>query len=60
LLRHTKHRFFKLVATLLDSLMHFTQYKTTWLAAISSHCLAALPAKIAVIACLPPDLETKV
>jgi len=48
------------VATLLDSLMHFTQYKTTWLAAISSHCLAALPAKIAVIACLPPDLETKV
>jgi len=40
--------------------MHFTQYKTTWLAAISSHCLAALPVKMAVIARLPPDLETKV
>jgi len=24
----------------------FTQYKTTWLTAISSHCLAALPAKM--------------
>jgi len=23
----------------------FTQYKTTWLTAISSHCLVALPAK---------------
>jgi len=24
----------------------FTQYKTTWLTAISSHCLAALPANM--------------
>jgi len=40
---HSNKKFFKLVEGLLHSLMLlFTRYKSTWLIAISTHCLAAL------------------
>jgi len=39
--------YFKLAEAFTDSIgLLFTQYKTTWLTAISSHCVAALPSKI--------------
>jgi len=45
---HTNNGLFQACGTFATSLLTllFTQYKTTLLSAISSHCLAALPAKM--------------